>query len=450
MRILDVDRVGLYTRRAGPEHRGGEGVRPSAVPSLHGCPVATSDRGARVPTARARGSSGRLRAATRDRGRGGGRAVDGGRRARRRRPLHRLGRDRARDRATSGPARRCTRPTCRPRPCRWRRPTPRRLRPRGDRRGGRPLRARGRRAARDGRSRRREPAVPPGGRRVDAARRRAGRSGVGAVRGCRALRARCSPSRSVGSRPAGRVVVEIDAREAASISSARPSRRARTGPRRGRTSPAATGWSRVDARERPRRGGRDRRATRRADRVPDRHRLRHRDASRRSAAPPAGCSRRSVDRATSPCPCWWATPDRRARSLGSTIGRPGSPQALWPGALTLVLPRTPSSEGWDLGGDQASIGVRVPDHPLALAVLAGGALATTSANRSGEPPATTCDELVAAFGGDVEVYLCQDDPLEGAPSAVVSLLGRAARGPACPARWIRTSSRGYRRAEGRC
>lgn len=98
-------------------------------------------------------------------------------------------------------------------------------------------------------------------------------------------------------------------------------------------------------------------------------------------------------------------------------------QALWPGGLTLVLPRTPSSEGWDLGGDPHSIGVRVPNHALASAVLAAGALATSSANRSGEPPATTCEELVAAFGGDVEVYLCQDDPLVGAPSAVVSLLG---------------------------
>ena len=100
--------------------------------------------------------------------------------------------------------------------------------------------------------------------------------------------------------------------------------------------------------------------------------------------------------------------------------------ACWPGGLTLVLPRTPRSEGWDLGGADGSIGVRMPAHPLALAVLAeAGPLAVTSANRSGRPPATTCDELVAAFGDDVEVYLCQDEPLAGAPSTVVSLLGPA-------------------------
>ena len=98
--------------------------------------------------------------------------------------------------------------------------------------------------------------------------------------------------------------------------------------------------------------------------------------------------------------------------------------ACWPGGLTLVLPRTPHSQDWDLGGDRASIGVRVPAHPLALAVLAAtGPLATTSANRSGSPPATTCEELVAAFGGEVEVYLCQDEPLAGTASTVVSLLG---------------------------
>ena len=118
---------------------------------------------------------------------------------------------------------------------------------------------------------------------------------------------------------------------------------------------------------------------------------------------------------------------RRAGSEDRSVRRSSRPTrpGIVAGALTLVLPRTPASEGWDLGGDRASIGVRVPDHPLALAVLAGGALATTSANRSGEAPASTCAELLEAFGGDVEVYLCQDDPLVGEPSAVVSLLGDA-------------------------
>jgi L-threonylcarbamoyladenylate synthase len=60
---------------------------------------------------------------------------------------------------------------------------------------------------------------------------------------------------------------------------------------------------------------------------------------------------------------------------------------------------------------------------MASALLGPGPLATTSANRSGEPPATTCDELVEAFGDAVDVYLCQDEPLVGAASTVVSLVG---------------------------
>jgi tRNA A37 threonylcarbamoyladenosine synthetase subunit TsaC/SUA5/YrdC len=69
------------------------------------------------------------------------------------------------------------------------------------------------------------------------------------------------------------------------------------------------------------------------------------------------------------------------------------------------------------------VGVRIPDHPLARAVLAAGPLATTSANRSGEPPASTCDELHAVFGDEVALYLCDDAPLVGRASTVVSLLG---------------------------
>jgi L-threonylcarbamoyladenylate synthase len=96
--------------------------------------------------------------------------------------------------------------------------------------------------------------------------------------------------------------------------------------------------------------------------------------------------------------------------------------AAWPGALTIVLPRRETSASWALGGDPSTLGVRVPAHPLALAVLARtGPLAVTSANRSGDPPARTCDELVRTFGDLVAVYLCQDDPLEGVASTVVDL-----------------------------
>jgi tRNA threonylcarbamoyl adenosine modification protein (Sua5/YciO/YrdC/YwlC family) len=102
--------------------------------------------------------------------------------------------------------------------------------------------------------------------------------------------------------------------------------------------------------------------------------------------------------------------------------------ALWPGALTLVLPRTDAIGGWDLGGDGRTIGVRVPSHPLALAVLAAaGPLATTSANRSGDPPAESCDELHATFGDRVAVYLCQEQPLSGSASTVVDLSHQDAR-----------------------
>ena len=94
----------------------------------------------------------------------------------------------------------------------------------------------------------------------------------------------------------------------------------------------------------------------------------------------------------------------------------------WAGPLTIVLPRAEAARGWDLGGDPATIGVRMPHHPLALAVLARtGPLAVTSANRSGAPAAATCAELQATFGDAVEVYLCAADRLEGAASTVVDL-----------------------------
>ncbi|KEF40972.1 MAG: translation factor [Cyanobium sp. CACIAM 14] len=69
----------------------------------------------------------------------------------------------------------------------------------------------------------------------------------------------------------------------------------------------------------------------------------------------------------------------------------------WPGAVTLVLPIDgPLTALLHPGG--SSLGLRVPACPLAQDLLARtGTLATTSANRSGQPPATTAAEAAAQF-----------------------------------------------------
>jgi tRNA threonylcarbamoyl adenosine modification protein (Sua5/YciO/YrdC/YwlC family) len=111
--------------------------------------------------------------------------------------------------------------------------------------------------------------------------------------------------------------------------------------------------------------------------------------------------------------------DRRGEALATRF---------WAGPLTIVLRRTEASHPWDLGGDPATIGVRMPHHPLALAVLARtGPLAVTSANRSGEPTPSTCDGLVAMFGEACAVYLCDESPSSGAASTVVDLAHGDAR-----------------------
>ena len=84
--------------------------------------------------------------------------------------------------------------------------------------------------------------------------------------------------------------------------------------------------------------------------------------------------------------------------------------------------RAERSLAWDLGGEAETVGLRRPRHLLALAVLERtGPLAVTSANLSGRPTASTCEDLVATFGDDVAVYLCQEESLEGVASTVVGL-----------------------------
>ena len=98
--------------------------------------------------------------------------------------------------------------------------------------------------------------------------------------------------------------------------------------------------------------------------------------------------------------------------------------AFWAGPLTIVLSRAEASRGWDLGGDPGTIGVRMPHHPLTLALLTHtGPLAVSSANRSGEPTPSSCEELRGVFGEMVAMYLCADGPLGRVASSVVDLTG---------------------------
>jgi L-threonylcarbamoyladenylate synthase len=75
----------------------------------------------------------------------------------------------------------------------------------------------------------------------------------------------------------------------------------------------------------------------------------------------------------------------------------------------------------DLGGEGATIAVRVPAHEVALELLAdSGPVAVTSANRTGETPATTVAEARAVFGDEIRAYV-DGGRCDGAPSSVVSL-----------------------------
>ena len=93
-------------------------------------------------------------------------------------------------------------------------------------------------------------------------------------------------------------------------------------------------------------------------------------------------------------------------------------ERFWPGALTLVLSRRPGVTV-HLGTHQATVGLRCPDHPVALALCrAAGPLATTSANLHGQPPLATAEAVAEAFGDAVAVVL-DGGTCAGSPSTVV-------------------------------
>lgn len=102
-------------------------------------------------------------------------------------------------------------------------------------------------------------------------------------------------------------------------------------------------------------------------------------------------------------------------------------EAFWPGGLSLVVPHAPSLS-WDLGDSRGTVMLRMPLHPVALDLLRlVGPMAVSSANRSGQPPATTAADAEEQLGDTVEVYLDGGVAPIGVASTVLDLTGDVPR-----------------------
>lgn len=90
-------------------------------------------------------------------------------------------------------------------------------------------------------------------------------------------------------------------------------------------------------------------------------------------------------------------------------------ERFWPGPLTVVLP----------GKDGRTVGFRLPDHPIARAFLKACAVPVVapSANRSGSPPPTDAQEVLAALDGDFDCLLDGGPTRLGRESTVVEVVG---------------------------
>lgn len=94
----------------------------------------------------------------------------------------------------------------------------------------------------------------------------------------------------------------------------------------------------------------------------------------------------------------------------------------WPGPMTLVLPKSETVSDLVTGG-RGSVGVRVPDHPVALALLSelGSPIVASSANLSGNPSAKSADEALADLSYKVSIVLDCGPSDIGVASTVIDM-----------------------------
>lgn len=105
-------------------------------------------------------------------------------------------------------------------------------------------------------------------------------------------------------------------------------------------------------------------------------------------------------------------------------------EAFWPGPLTLVLPLAAGASVCDLArAGLPSLGLRMPDHKVALDLLAaaGRPIAAPSANLSGHVSPTTPAHVLADLGGRIDAVIDGGPCGIGVESTIVALLdGKAA------------------------
>ncbi len=100
----------------------------------------------------------------------------------------------------------------------------------------------------------------------------------------------------------------------------------------------------------------------------------------------------------------------------------------WPGPLTLILPRSDMVPGIVSGGGPG-LGVRIPNHPIALALLhvAGVPIAAPSANRFMHTSPTTAEHVLADLDGRIDCILDGGPSLVGIESTVLDITARPPR-----------------------
>ena len=103
-------------------------------------------------------------------------------------------------------------------------------------------------------------------------------------------------------------------------------------------------------------------------------------------------------------------------------------ERFWPGALTLIA-RKSDAVPYAVTAGMDTVGLRVPDHPLARSVarLLGTPITGTSANRSGMPGLTTAQAVRDEFGDAIGFVLDGGDAPGGMASTVLDLSGDTTR-----------------------